>query len=166
MGSRGLPKRGSVGGDAGAAMTRPDSASWIQADSAGRASEERLAAYFRARGFDALRNLGEAPGFDVELRALVECKADRLAARTGRVAIETAYNGRPSGLAVTRAGFYSIEAAGLGLWVPTRALRALVESGAFEEVNGGDGGRSRLTLVPLGTLAEAPGVRALWRRGK
>lgn len=152
-----------MGGDSGAAM-RPDSASWVQADSAGRASEERLAAYFRARGFETLRNLGEAPGFDVELRALIECKADRLAARTGRVAIETAYNGRPSGLAVTRAGFYTVEAAGSGLWIPTVALRALVESGAFEEVNGGDGGRSRLTLIPLGTLAETPGVRVLWRR--
>jgi hypothetical protein len=141
---------------------RPDSPSWTAADRDGRALEDRLAAYFRARGFDALRNLGDAPAFDVELRALIECKADRLAARTGRVAIETAYRGRPSGLSTTRAGFYVVEAAGSGLWIPTPALRALVEAGEFEERDGGDGGRSRLTLVPLETLTATPGVRVLW----
>ena len=118
------------------------------------------------------------PGFDLDLRdgqaredalvhvllrSRVEVKSDRQCRRSGRLFIEYAWNGRPSGIATTTADRWAIEYDD-DCWVivPTWRLRELARE-AFRQgltARGGDHDRSTGVLLPLTWMlrpAEPPG---------
>lgn len=95
----------------------------------------------------------------VLLRAHVEVKSDREAARTGKVFIEVRQGaaemgkGRKSGLSVTEAHWWAIEIVGV-CWVliETDRLKALARQRWAHRVMGGDGNRYEGVLIPVELL--------------
>lgn len=100
-------------------------------------------------------------GWDVELeyqgnKVRYEVKADRMAHRTGNLAIEFACNNVPSGITTTEADFYAYFIIRDGLephlyLIPTADLKAMMEEPKEEwrTVKGGDGWRAEMMLIPL-----------------
>lgn len=162
MGSRGLPKRGSVGGVAGGeAVNRADSPSWRRAKEAGDGGELRAADLLRPFGFEVLQAVGDERGYDLLALARVEVKTDLRAAETGNFAAEVSHGGRPSGLSTSTAMWWVVLAGGLALLAPVRVLRAMVAEGNYRRVRAGDGNKAECVLFPLVDLLAAPGVRVL-----
>lgn len=103
-------------------------------------------------------------GWDVELTyqgysVKYEVKSDRMACRTGNVAIEVACNGNPSGVSSTEANYYAyfivFPAMPPTLYlIPTDALKELIIDKTYRRVRGGDGWRSEMVLVPIADLCE------------
>lgn len=89
-------------------------------------------------------------GFDLTF----EVKADRLATKTGNMAIEIACSGKPSGLTASKADYWAYFIHGTRDWymMDTEELRDMLKAKKYREVNGGDGWRSRMVLVPLKDL--------------
>jgi hypothetical protein len=130
---------------------RSDSPSWRAAKGDGDAGELRAVRAWARAGFSAYLKPGPNT-HDLLTLATVEVKRDRKAVHTGRVAIEVAYRGRPSGLATSVAKLWQIDT-GLEVFILTTArLRELVNGGPFHHTRGGDGLRSDLILVPLADL--------------
>lgn len=140
---------------------RPDSAAWMDANAVGERAEERVAAFWRKRGWDSLKVLGNAGEFDLELRTQVEVKADRQAGTTGNVAVEVARDRKPSGVATSTAAFWCIVVGDAAIWVPRATLRELVNVGGYRAVAAGDGKRTTCVLVPLDELKRVPSAKAL-----
>lgn len=130
---------------------RPDSPQWLAAKAAGDEAELALANWFMARGWRAYLTPGQGD-IDVLVQCFFEVKHDMQAERTGNVAIETAYRGKPSGIITSRADFWAIVVGNQAFVAETPKLRATVLKGSFTEVRGGDGGASRVRLVPLDKL--------------
>lgn len=85
-----------------------------------------------------------------------EVKSDRMACRTGNVAIETRYNGLPSGISSTEADYYAYfilqPATDPTLYmIPTDYLRTMVTKD-YRVVRGGDRCASEMVLVPITDL--------------
>jgi len=139
----------------------PDSPSWIKNKAIGEAAELRCAVWWREKGWDALKVLGEASAFDVEIRATVEVKADQQVHKTGNVAIEVSNGDRPSGLTTSKACFWWFDLGKCCVWIATTDLRELVAAGEFRQIVGGDGNKSVCKLVPAAVLREAPGARVI-----
>lgn len=103
-------------------------------------------------------------GWDVELTyqgvpVKYEVKCDRMACRTGNVAIEIACSGKPSGISSTEANFYAyfivFPTMSPTLYlIPTDALKELIVDKKYRRVKGGDGFRSEMVLIPLIDLYE------------
>ena len=103
-------------------------------------------------------------GWDLELtyegvKVKYEVKSDRMACRTGNVAIEIACNGKPSGVSTTEANFYAyfiiFPTMSPTLYlIPTDALKELIIDNKYRRVKGGDGWRSEMILVPIEELYE------------
>ena len=82
-----------------------------------------------------------------------EVKSDRMACRTGNVAIETRCNGIPSGITSTEADYYAYfvlqPASDPTLYmIPTEHLRTMVTKN-YRMVRGGDRYASEMVLVPI-----------------
>jgi len=82
-----------------------------------------------------------------------EVKSDRMACRTGNVAIETQCNGVPSGITSTEADYYAYfvlqPASEATLYmIPTDHLRTMVTKD-YRIVRGGDRYASEMVLVPI-----------------
>jgi len=99
------------------------------------------------------RPVGKFSGYDFAVNGIrYEVKADRQTYKTGNFCIETACNGKPSGLSMTQAthyvyfvvfpsGFYDIYV------IPTATLTAMIVDKKYNrEMRGGDGGRSQFFL--------------------
>lgn len=103
----------------------------------------------------------------VMLRARVEHKRDKKAARTGNVAIEIAEktrNGgqRPSGVNITTAEYFAIEYAP-ECWaiMPTEYVKSLARLGVQQNRHRwiGDGGNHLNVLIPINWLVTLPRFR-------
>lgn len=88
-----------------------------------------------------------------------EVKDDDVAQRTGKIAIEYSCNGKPSGIAVSKADMWAyLYARGCWLLFEKAEFRQIFEhfnalSGeCFHKTGCGDGGRTRLVTVPLREL--------------
>jgi hypothetical protein len=125
-----------------------DSPQWIQAKAKGDGGERRAVAAWDRAGFAAYIKPG-VNRHDLLTQATVEVKRDLLAASSGNVAVEVAYAGRASGLAVSDAALWHIDTGGEVFILTTARLRELVNGGPFPHVRGGDGRKSDLILVPL-----------------
>jgi len=102
-----------------------------------------------------------AAGESLVLRAVghgskVEVKHDLIAVETGRVAVEVAYAGRPSGISVTQADWWIVVLSpDLFIALSTERLRQLVKEYRRRSGHvkfGGFSGRSQLVLLPLSEL--------------
>ena len=137
---------------------RTDASSWTAAKAVGDAAELAVARWWMGRGFTAYKTVGHAD-HDLCVSAQVEVKADLLAPRTGRFAIEVEYNGRPSGLMTSPATYWALVLGDTALLVRTPALRRLALAPAWPAVQGGDGRKSTLRLVDVSAVRNLPGVR-------
>jgi hypothetical protein len=137
-----------------------DRAEWIAAKAEGDIAEVAIALWFRGRGWEPYRTVGET-AFDLLLQTSVEVKHDRKAGRSGRVAIETHYHGRPSGLLTSTAGYWAIVVDETAFIVKTDALLRFVQSNEFTELRGGDNQASTLRLIPVERLREVLGFQVV-----
>ncbi|MGC8542239.1 MAG: hypothetical protein ACP5QA_16665 [Phycisphaerae bacterium] len=101
----------------------------------GHRAERRIAAWYTARGYTVAQSVGYVPSHDLTISAKIEVKWQRAAVHTGRVAVETARDGEPSGLATTGAPWQVHIVADTAYAIRTSTLRALVAG---------------LPLVPMG----------------
>jgi hypothetical protein len=86
-----------------------------------------------------------------------ECKCDRLAQKTGNLAIEYECNNKPSGISTTESDFYGyfiIREIGYDLYlIPTEEIRTSIINKEYKRVvNGGDGWKSKMYLFELETF--------------
>lgn len=84
---------------------RPDRPEWIAAKRIGTAGEHDVADVLRQIGL-VVQELQEHSA-DLEIGGRIEVKTDRVALRTGRVAVEVLYQGRPSGVRTTTANTWA-----------------------------------------------------------
>jgi hypothetical protein len=141
-------------------MTRPDSPEWTAGKAAGDRAELAVAEWFRNRGFDTLQTMGQAP-FDLLLQCKLEVKRDLQAAKTKNVAIETSYNGSPSGILKTTATWWAIVIGDEAVLVKTDRLRDFVLAGDFHEVAAGNRRASTVLLVPVSELKAIDGATVI-----
>jgi hypothetical protein len=95
---------------------------------------------------------GEYKFSDLVLNLGIEIKFDRLAAKTGNVAIEIGYKHGPSGLTSTTANFWVFDLDG-DIWLtPTQDLRYLCQGRPI--IPGGDGLLAELILLPVKELIQ------------
>lgn len=132
-------------------MMRSDSPEWVAAKAEGDRAELAVAHWFRQRGFDPYRTVGNVK-FDLLLQASVEVKHDLRAEETGNVAVEVSYSGRPSGIMNSDAQYWAVVVGEEAFIIKTRRLRELVLGGKFREVAAGDGGKALVRLVPIERL--------------
>lgn len=85
--------------------------------------------------------------------AFVEVKRDRKAHKTGRVFIETACSGEPSGLFATEAStwVYLLDRVGVFRVAPKKLIDLCCARGIFVDA-AGDGGRAKGYLLPVEVL--------------
>ena len=92
----------------------------------------------------------------------VEVKRDFLVSKTGNLAVEVSYRGAPSGIRATEAEWWCFVLDGpcfgaeVVILVTTERMKKIVEKveSGRGTVKGGDGGWSRLVLVPVEVLLE------------
>jgi len=132
-------------------MSKPDSAAWTAAKHAGDVTENYVARLLRSRGADVLKYMGASKA-DLEARFIIECKHDLQAPASGRVALETAYDGKPSGLHATTAGQWFIHVGNELYWVSVEKLREAALTRGYKAVQAGDRRRATVLLMPLGDL--------------
>ena len=140
--------------------TRPDSPEWRFAKAQGDRAELAVAAWFRGRGFEPYKSLGNAD-VDLLLQCFVEVKNNVKALETGNVAIETAYRTQASGIMTSPAHYWALVVGDEAIIVETGKLRDFVVQGRFCEVPAGDGGAARVRLVPVDKLKSMKGVRII-----
>jgi hypothetical protein len=133
-------------------VTRPDSPSWLNAKHAGDIAEQLVADWFRERGYDVLRSVGEAAGFDLLCQCRIEVKRDLQAATTGNVAIEVSRNGEASGINTSTAVWWAIITDAHCYLVRRSSLLNLLTEG-HRLVPSGDRLATRCVLVPVERVA-------------
>jgi hypothetical protein len=117
----------------------------------GKMKEREVMQYF-SKYYEVVQTEGNVP-YDLELRAKVEVKYDRVAPDTGRYAIELLCRGKSSGLSNTEARTWVL-CTYEGCWmVSTETLREWVKefgqyNGEWNFVMGGDDKHSSLILIP------------------
>ncbi len=132
-------------------VQRADSPSWTERKRQGDAAELAVAEYFKQRDCLVAKTLG-LDRFDLLVQSRLEIKHDLQGTTTGNVAIEIAFNGRPSGLSATSADRFVVVVGDTAFLSRTGQLRALIDSGNFRTVPAGDGKRATVRLVPVTTL--------------
>ena len=90
----------------GPRFTPADSAAWRLKKSEGDEAERLIAERFRNVGYNVTKDL-ESGAIDLHVHADIEVKRDRIAHRTGNLAVEVTQKGRASGIAVTGAHFWA-----------------------------------------------------------
>lgn len=138
-------------------MRRTDSPQWIAAKAEGDCAALAVAEWFQGRGYVVLQTIGKA-SFDLQLQANVEVKHDIRAIETGNVAIEIAYNDKPSGIYHTDAVWWAYVVGSDAIITKVDVLRGLVEGSGNTPRKGGDGGRSTVVLITLAELRATKGV--------
>lgn len=138
-------------------MSHTDSPQWVAAKTEGDRAELAVAEWFQGRGFAVLRTIGKA-SFDLQLQANVEVKHDLKATITGKIAIETSYNGQPSGIYRTDAVWWVFVVGTDAIIAKVDVLRGLVERADHAPRSAGDGGQATVVLVSLAELRATPGV--------
>ena len=134
-------------------VTQPDSPDWLAAKKAGDIAERPVAEWFRERGYDVLRSVGEAAGFDLQLQCRLEVKRDCQAATTGNIAIEVSRDGEPSGIHTSSAVSWAIVTDDRCYLVRRSALLKLAAE--HRQVPGGDRLATMLALVPVDRVTAA-----------
>jgi len=133
---------------------------WSQTKQIGDEAEDRLADWFKAQDYHVLRTHGRED-YDIQLIRFIEVKHDIAAVRTGRVAVEVSFDGKPSGLTTSRADFWVFVIADDASLVPIAALRSVVASGRYRTVPAGDGLRARCFLIRTPELKRLSGTRTI-----
>lgn len=86
----------------------------------------------------------------------VEVKTDRMAHRTGNLAIEYASRGLPSGIATTEADYWAfvIGDSKTVIFISTERLKGIARSWykSGSRVDGGDENTSKIILIPINEL--------------
>jgi hypothetical protein len=135
---------------------RRDSAEWTRAKQRGDVGEKLTKKFLGMLGMTVKQAEGRQSGFDFLTLDKIEAKTDYIAQRTGRVAIECEYAGKPSGISVTTSFAWWIFVAGDDgfelLIIPVETLRALVKNRVA--IPAGDGKRARVCLIKLEILRE------------
>lgn len=105
-------------------------------------------------------------GWDVELThegvaVKYEVKADRLAHRTGNLAIEFACNKKPSGITTSESDYYAYfiireQLEPLLYLIPTSDLKEMMSDpkDGWKVIRGGGGWRSEMILIPMTELEQ------------
>ena len=91
-------------------------------------------------------------------------KRDLQARQTGNVAIETAYQGNPSGIMTSQATWWVIVVSPEASIVKTEVLQRFVLTGKFREVRAGDNMASTVRLVPWDKLKALRGSHVITLR--
>lgn len=138
---------------------RPDSASWTAAKQQGDDAELAVAAWFKSLGFAVTKTIGQ-DDFDLLAMLKLEVKNDLQAAETGNVAVEVRFDGKPSGIRATNADWFVIVVGETAYMMPTKKLPALIDTGNFRMVRGGDGRRAELALISVEILQALPFVQS------
>lgn len=128
----------------------PALSTWRADLAAGKHAERRIAAHFRRLGFAVEQSTGFAPGHDLTIIGTVEVKNDKLAPRTGNVAIETFCRGRPSGLSTTKSAWWAFVVGDVGYAIATATLRRLVAGLPLRPTSDGN----LVNLLPMATLRQ------------
>lgn len=87
-----------------------------------------------------------------ELVATIEVKEDLMHTKTGNVAVEFWCNLKPSGITSTLADVWVYRLADGLYWSNVDELKRNLKSRPFRRVQGGDGRRSSMLLVPVDTF--------------
>ena len=119
---------------------------WIKDNGDGLNAERANAAVFKNIGFLVTKMADRRA--DLSIVGKIEVKRDRLAHKTGRVAIEIKHHGRPSGLSTSIATTWSIVSRDEIILVETSRLRAAVK--ALPDTRAGEDAVVR--LLPLSDL--------------
>lgn len=133
---------------------------------AARRAESRVQAMFEAVGYECTPAPDEAyKPWDIWCAKEgqqfgVQVKDDLSWVQTGNVAIQTACNGKPSGLTATQAKWWVIcrsNACNTAIFFRVSDLRAFLRTagGNLGKIYGGDGGRAQMVLVNLSLLQMA-----------
>ena len=141
-------------------MGRPDSQQWRTAKASGDDAELAVAEWFIAKGYSVAKSLGRA-SYDLLAQCHIEVKHDRLAAQTGRIAVEIGHRGQPSGLLTTQATWWAIVVGREAMLLRTETLRRCVMSGRYATRQGGDRMASELVLVPIADVRGLAGVHVI-----
>ena len=103
----------------------------------------------------AFGNIREERVADIFENKKIEVKTERgIWTRSGNIAIEIEWNGKPSGIMTTQADYWfhileKDEQEVCMISFPVAKLRQLVVSAQFRRVNGGDDMKAVLVLIPL-----------------
>ena len=103
----------------------------------------------------AFGNIREERVADIFENKKIEVKTERgIWTRSGNIAIEIEWNGKPSGIMTTQADYWfhileKDEQEVCMISFPVAKLRQLVVSAQFRRVNGGDDMKAVLGLIPL-----------------
>ena len=92
----------------------------------------------------------------------IEVKRDYIVSRTGNLAVEVSYRGKPSGLSTTEAEWWAFVLDGkyyenkVIIFIETNRLKQIVDDIHKTKgiVKGGDSNQSQLVLVPVEALIE------------
>lgn len=125
-----------------------DRAAWTRAKRIGDAGELRVALLLKSIGGQVSRAGNRPEPFDLHCTMNVEVKTDRLAKKTGNVAVEVAHHNKPSGLATSTADVWAFVIGADVLLVTTAELRRLV-SQTPRRVPAGERGETICALVPV-----------------
>ena len=110
--------------------------------------EDILTAHFHE---EVERSAIGGKGYDLISKSGIrfECKYDKMSSITGNLALEYAYNGKPSGIKVTKADYW-VQVMDGDVWIAhTQAILQLLFAGyrRMMKVKGGDGGNSSMLLL-------------------
>ena len=141
-------------------MNPPDSREWVAAKVVGDRAELAVAAWFKSKGFEVYRSIGQAE-FDLLLQSRCEVKCNRRSETSGNVAIEVAYRGTPSGILTSPADFWAFVLPGETVIVKRQELLSAVMRGNWRETQAGDNLASTVKLVPIAKLKAIKGARSI-----
>ena len=128
-------------------VTQPDSPDWLAAKKAGDIAVRLVAEWFRERGYDVLRSVGEDDAFDLQIQCRIEVKYDCQVSKTGNIAIEVSRDGEPSGIHTSSAVWWAIVTDDRCYLVRRSALLKLAAE--HRQVPGGDRLATMVALVPV-----------------
>jgi len=123
-----------------------------------------VAEWFRQRGYHVFKAVGSTEP-DLFLHTSVEVKRDAAASRTGNLAIEVAYAGKPSGLETTKAVWWVTVTDDAAFVCKVADLRRWLDSTSYPSRQCGDGERSLCVLIPLADYAKQKFVHKLHLEG-
>lgn len=119
----------------------------------GHRFEEFVLKRVRLRYPNAKRIDGEYKGGDIyipEINEMVECKFDRMAHKTGNIALEVGYKGNPSGIVTSKSKWWAVGIKKGFFIILTEELKMTCV--LYDTINGGDNGNSKIKLIPIDDL--------------
>jgi hypothetical protein len=98
----------------------------------------------------AYRIEGENKDGDIyipEIKEMVECKFDRMAHKTGNIALEVEYKGNPSGIVTSKSKWWAVGIYEKYAIIPKEEL--LIFSCLYDKISAGDNNYSTIILAPI-----------------